>query len=193
VSADDIVCAACLRNAAVQEDYIAWYQAEALEGQYHHWVLPDPPDSFGFRQVLVGLENGLHEGQNDDPRKIVPWLIERGLEVAVVLLPGQFDVQFDVWARHVGEALEQQELSDEEVAAIRDAILQPGYGSVSHDVLRREFREWPTPAARMQEALKNPTVVHVSKEDFIAGRALDIAKAQAPDAVVRSIVVEKEG
>jgi hypothetical protein len=43
----------------------------------------------------------------------------------------------------------------------------------------------------MQEALKNPTEVHVSKEDFVAGRALDVARAQAPDAVVRSIVVEE--
>ena len=191
----ELICARCLAESrSLREDYVAWVvEHNADSGTLHTWVLRDHPEDYGFAQALRGLQHGLHEGMNDDPHKVAKELFDHDYEVVFLVHPSQFYVEFDVYVRRPGETQEERCPSEEDIEEIRRALVDhsSGYASFLHDYLKHEFKQWPTPAQVMQEALENPTVVHVSAKDFVEGNALTIARAQAPGAA-RRIVVDYE-
>lgn len=164
------------------DDYVEWYQDEVRADNLHDFLFE--PETVDFTPLLTGLQNGLHEGMADDPHAIARFLGAQGLQTVFIVYPSQFYVEFDVWVR-----LSPDSDGVLDIEALRE-VLTRGPTRWDHDTLQPEFRESPSPAQRVQEGLKHPTVVHVSKQDFIDGKALDIAEAQAPDADVRSIVVD---
>lgn len=159
------ICGDCVRSDFT-EDYIEFCLEKAKWGHCVGFNLLDPT-GHGFKLVIEDLENGLHHGMNDDPRKLVHWANANDLQALFKLFPSQFYVKFDLYLRRDnGESL-----TDNEVTEIREALTTEGlYG---YTQLRDEFKQWPTPAQLCEEGLKNPQVIKISKADFIAGKALD--------------------
>ena len=142
-SPDGRVCVDCLDP----EDYIEWVIDENGRGIARSVNLIDPTE-FGFVKVLDGLEHGLHEGQNDDPRIIGKWGSKHGLAVVFTIYPSQFTMTFDLYARcDNGESLTDSQLTD-----LRGALLTDP--SARYPTLRREFKQFPTPADCMKTGLR---------------------------------------
>ena len=99
------------------------------------------PENYGYVEVLSDREHGLHNYQNDDPRKVAAWAEENGLAVVFTIQPSQFYVTWDAWM--AGENID--------VKAIQNA-LKDG------DRLKREFKQYPSPSdlckAQLKEASK---------------------------------------
>lgn len=184
-SEEGYTCGDCVKKDYA-DDYVVWLIAQAEEGTAVGCHLLDPSD-YAFVKVAERLENGMHPGQADNPIEIATWGNENGLQVVFVVRPGQFDVSFDVWVRNA-EATElgcqAQQLNEEQLRQVKDALFFDA--EADYPELRHEFQEYPTPAQRMQEGLKNPSVHTVSKEDFVAGKALD----HGLDAAVVRVVIE---
>jgi hypothetical protein len=139
-----IMCKECAQRNA--DDYI---EAMTQHGGSVHAVntdIADPAD-YGFKLVVEKCEYGLHEHMNDDPRAVAKWAKENDLCVAFIISNSQFDTEWDAWMRPVDGG----ELSDEEVQEIKDTLTEfNGYGFS----LRREFRQWPTPADLCKQQLR---------------------------------------
>lgn len=61
-----------------------------------------PLEEYGYQLVQGDYENGFHEGQNDDPKKILASLLEKnpaGRFIFVIDSQGQFDISFSVYQR----------------------------------------------------------------------------------------------
>lgn len=56
-------------------------------------------NEFGFVQLEREFENGYHNGQNDDPEKIIPVMSSAGFDIVFTGSVGQFDISWKVWAR----------------------------------------------------------------------------------------------
>jgi len=137
------------------DEYLAYAMGHSENGKPRTCNLINPEDH-QFRRVLRGLENGLHPGQNSDPRPIVQWARKRDLQVVFTYTPGQFDVNFDVHMRVAGDDhddLEAHALTDKEVEEIREALVECSY-EYGGDTLRHEFRQWPDPATLMERGLR---------------------------------------
>jgi len=142
-SPDGRVCVDCLDP----EDYIEWVIDENGRGIARSVNLIDPTE-FGFVKVLDGLEHGLHEGQNDDPRIIGKWGSKHGLAVVFTIYPSQFTMTFDLYVRcDNGESLTDSQLTD-----LRGALLTDP--DARYPTLRREFKQFPTPADCMKTGLR---------------------------------------
>ena len=139
------VCGDCVEGDP--DDYLEDRVEKALEGRVVSCNLIDPGE-YGFGLVARGLEHGLHEHQSDDPRKIARWAKESALQVVFVVSSSQFSQSFDVWVRHEDSSC----LDDEKIAEIKDILLESETEYSSY--LRREFRQYPTPADLMKQSLQ---------------------------------------
>jgi len=161
----EMVCGDCVREDFA-EDYIEYLVKKTKEtGDAQACTLLDPTD-YGFSLVVENLENGLHHDQADDPKALVSWAMENSLEPVFAIYPSQFYVTFDLYLRRP-----ENPLSDSDIADIRSALLVDP--TDKYTALRSDFREFPTPAQRMEAGLKNPKVHKVSRQDFIDGKALN--------------------
>lgn len=87
----DVSCAKCLDAP----DYL---DAHTNKNRMLNDGLVNPADH-GWTKVDVDFENGLHPGQNDDPRAIMKTLQDIGLDVLFTGERGQFDTRFAPWVR----------------------------------------------------------------------------------------------
>lgn len=91
----EIICCECIpkQAAAVLEDYVA----DSRKAIAHS--LGINPSNHGFVKVDMEFQNGLHPGQDSDPKKIAAALEKRGIDRYVFTLDsvGQFDATFSVW------------------------------------------------------------------------------------------------
>jgi hypothetical protein len=96
VKSDLLLCAECIRNSP--DDYLA----ELTNNPNRADTLDIDLASFGFQPFNGQYENGLHPGQNDNPRIIFKQIRAQYPDADVVFqIPsvGQFDVQFTAWIR----------------------------------------------------------------------------------------------
>lgn len=100
---DGEVCHNC-----VAEDPAA-YLADLEGSDTKCWTLDIDPADHGYKLLEEGFENGLHPGQNDDPREIAKRLREQGIDRFVFRLNdvGQFDARFSVYAPVNGDEQEE--------------------------------------------------------------------------------------
>lgn len=96
----EIVCHTCLLdNDSTVRDYL-----ESLENHSKRALnlTSLDPGKYGYREVENGFENGLHPGQNDDPKQITAKLRAQGVTSPLLFKidgTGQFDIEFSVWTR----------------------------------------------------------------------------------------------
>lgn len=144
-SGDGYVCGSCVCEEP--DDYLEDRIERGLEGKTVTCNLIDPGE-YGFGLVAYNLEHGLHEHQNDDPRKIARWAKESALQVVFTVSSGQFTRAFDVWVRHEDGSC----LDDDRFARVKEALIE---SETEHSsCLRKEFRQYPTPADLMKQSLK---------------------------------------
>lgn len=151
-----ILCGGCVGDDdIIAEEYMQDRISMVMKGEMVGTYLVHPRD-YGFVKVVEGLEHGLHEGQNDDPRALASWARERAIECAFTVVSGQFDVRFDVWMRperseeDIWDDAPYQTLDDTQIAQIRDALLQDTHWSI----LRDTFKQIPSPATNCKRQLK---------------------------------------
>ena len=139
------ICGDCVREDP--DDYLEDRVEKGLEGRLVTCNLIDPGE-YEFELVARGLEHGLHEHQNDDPRKIVRWAVESALQVVFVVGSSQFSQSFDVWVRHEDGSV----LDDNKVAEVKAALVESETEYSTY--LRGEFRQYPSPATLMKQSLE---------------------------------------
>ena len=143
------ICGDCVRSDP--DDYIEERVEMGKRGKAVGCYLVNPTDH-NFTLVLSGLENGLHHGQNDNPLAISRWTNEHDLVVLYTVSPSQFTVSFDVYFAGVDNG-EYIPLSEVSIEGIRNALVE---SETRYSVtLRREFRQWPSPAENAERALKS--------------------------------------
>ena len=144
----EILCGDCVRQDP--DDYIDWLIEQARQGQAVGCHLVSPEDH-GFRVIAEGLENELHDGQADDPRKLISELTAAGFDLVYTVRPSQFYASFDLWLRYENG----EPLSDLSVEQLKKLLLEDEHLSAwgNRSYLKREFRQDPSPAENCRRAL----------------------------------------
>ena len=94
----DRICGRCItKNWA--EDYL---EEHINRNKLVNTWLVDP-EKYGWVDLNLDMETGMHRGQNDDPRAIIKLAKENRFEVIFSGSVGQFDVNWTSWAKE-GEA-----------------------------------------------------------------------------------------
>jgi hypothetical protein len=105
------ICTECVkgREAEMLESF------EGESGAALPSTLKINPADHGYVQVLDRLENGMHHGQDDDPRKIAKALKVRGISRFLFSLDsvGQFDSRFSLWIHEDELQLYKDSVPDE--------------------------------------------------------------------------------
>ena len=90
----DMLCRDCIREHAAEEYIEEHINRNKL---LNTWIVN--PEDHDWTKLDLDYENGLHPGQNDDPRKIIQVLKAEGIDVLFTGSVGQFDVNFSPWVR----------------------------------------------------------------------------------------------
>jgi hypothetical protein len=155
LSDGEILCSECVENNP--DDYLDWQTDHRDSNRVVNERLLDLSEH-GFTKVLVGLENGFHPGQADNPTAVRRYLEKQGLSVAFTVDNGQFDVSFDVWirSRETDDNGDYLPVNEETIRALRvsmgaESDVPTGW---HRDTVSADFREYPDLATRLQAALK---------------------------------------
>jgi hypothetical protein len=169
------VCEECLKKDPA--DYI-----EEMVGNDRSCITIDIDLSeHGFVKLEGDLESGFHEGQAADPKVIGKNLRKHGIERYVYVLDstGQFDLSFSVWVDK--DELEASDLSPEDGLLPSEMNAEVSPAEQCRKYLQdtsRAISELP-PGEGVVVTKPDPNdpskakAKRVSKEDFIAGKALD--------------------
>lgn len=159
------VCRDCVNPADVLAD---------LEGSSRKALTADlriNPAEHGYVKVATDFENGFHEGQADDPKKIAAACEKWGVSRFLFSLDsvGQFDMDFSLWV-HKDEASRWHKLDHNEGRA----DISPA------QALKQALQNMPVLPSKdgriivtQCHADGTATAKHVSHEDFVVGKALD--------------------
>jgi len=140
-----LICLDCVKSNYTEE-YIEDCIQRAEAGKLVRFLLD--ATQHGFRLIAKGLQYGLHEHMNEDPRTILSWAGDRGFVTLFDVRASQFYTEFDVYMKWNND----ESLSDKDVEEIQGAILaQRGKYS---DSLKTEFRQRPSPADNAKRLLK---------------------------------------
>ena len=118
------------------------------------WVVN--PEDHDWVKLDVDYENGMHSGQNDDPRKIIKVLKAAGIDVLFTGSVGQFDVNFSPWVR--SQVLEEGEGWCRTIASEAMHVLANTSVKLPYD-----------PATEMAKALKGEPSQYYSRTQVVPG------------------------
>jgi hypothetical protein len=107
----EMVCGDCIRSDPdLAEDYLDNHAVGNRKGETHLTGIVDPSDH-DWVQLDDRYENGMHHGQNDDPRAIAKLLWQAEIDCLFSGSVGQFDVNFYTWVLSENEDQAREILS----------------------------------------------------------------------------------
>lgn len=151
----EVLCKECTKESG--EDYLEAMKEHGESVKSVNLDLVDPED-YDYVKVISGCEYGLHHDQNEDPRTIAKWAKNHDLDVVFTVSTGQFDAEWDAYMRAQDQDGDQghRKLNEKELQDIREALIEHTMESVygNRDFLRREFRQYPSPAELCEDQLR---------------------------------------
>ncbi len=147
----DRLCRDCIREHAVEEYIEEHINRNKL---LNEWIVN--PEDHDWTKLDLDYENGMHPGQNDDPRKIIKVLKAEGIDVLFTGSVGQFDVDFSPWVRT--QLLEEGEGWCRTITSEAMHILENTSVKLPYD-----------PGTEMAKALKGEPSQYYKREKVVPG------------------------